>query len=139
MVTQRCHKLLICAVTNLLDYTAGSNKGSVEIGDSFNNPFAIKQTHNADANYTSERVVESVSAGKFTPAWGEPTTVEITYDNGATWSTLTAASDGSFTAASDGKIRYTYDNMIIPQNDLPILNVQVRSIPLLAKARRIAV
>lgn len=46
------------------------------------------------------------------------------------------------TALEDGekiKVAYIYDNVYIPQNDLPILNVKVESIPLIAHARRIAV
>lgn len=38
-----------------------------------------------------------------------------------------------------GKIAYAYDNVIIPQNDLPILNARLQNIALFAKARRIAV
>lgn len=37
------------------------------------------------------------------------------------------------------KVAYSYDNVVIPQNDLPILNAQMKSIPLIARARRIAV
>lgn len=51
-------------------------------------------------------------------------------------------SDGEVPAASltNGcTVAYKYDNVVIPQNDLPILNAKMESIPLIAKARRIAV
>lgn len=38
-----------------------------------------------------------------------------------------------------GKVAYKYDNITVPQNDLPTLKAEIKSIPLLAKARRIAV
>lgn len=34
---------------------------------------------------------------------------------------------------------YVYDNVVIPQNDLPIVNAQIKAIPLIAKARRVAI
>lgn len=38
-----------------------------------------------------------------------------------------------------GRVAYMYDNIIIPQEKLPTLKAEIKSIPLLAKARRIAV
>lgn len=71
---------------------------------------------------------------------------------------MTVADDASVTVGTDGKtlafsngtgtaitstdtvkVAYVYDNIRIPQNDLPIYNAEMKSIPLLAKARRIAV
>lgn len=34
---------------------------------------------------------------------------------------------------------YVYNNVTIPQNDLPIVNAQIKSLPLVAKARRVAI
>lgn len=34
---------------------------------------------------------------------------------------------------------YVYDNVTIPQNDLPIINARIEAIPLIAKARRVAI
>lgn len=36
-------------------------------------------------------------------------------------------------------ITYSYNNVTIPQNDLPILNARIEAMPLIAKARRIAI
>ena len=50
----------------------------------------------------------------------------------------------SFTAAGIVAVtpvfaNYIYDNVVIPQNDLPILNAEMKAIPLIAKPRRIAI
>lgn len=37
------------------------------------------------------------------------------------------------------RIRYAYDNVYIPQNDLPLVNAEMKQIPLVAKARRVAI
>ena len=50
-----------------------------------------------------------------------------------------AAYTTQITVASDTKVAYLYDNVVIPQNDLPTLKAEMKSIPLIAKARRIAV
>ena len=55
--------------------------------------------------------------------------------------TGTAADPYKIASASvvAGKVAYKYDNITVPQNDLPTLKAEIKSIPLLAKARRIAV
>lgn len=42
-------------------------------------------------------------------------------------------------AGTNYELSYVYNNIYIPQNDLPLLNVEMDSIPLIAKARRIAI
>lgn len=58
----------------------------------------------------------------------------IVYGEGAKV-TLTAGIDAN-TAYT---VKYAYNNVVIPQNDLPIINVRMQSMALVAKARRIAV
>jgi hypothetical protein len=43
------------------------------------------------------------------------------------------------TDADSVKVAYIYDNQVIPQQDLPLLNAAMEAIPLVAKARRIAI
>lgn len=55
-----------------------------------------------------------------------------------------ATGEYSFTATGIAAVtpvfaNYIYDNVVIPQNDLPILNAEMKAIPLIAKPRRIAV
>lgn len=151
-----------------INYTAGSNKGNVKQGDIFNNPFMLGDVDGNDpttgvgnghtANYTADKVVESVTSftsGTTKVAWFpvvegsiralDANGSEVSDPAGTAW---TAAADGTITAGSYAtsksatdvaKIAYIYDNVVIPQNDLPVLNAKMESIPLLAKARRIAV
>ena len=141
-----------------INYTAGSKKGDMtnDPADIFNNPFKLGDVKSA--TYTSDRVVETVASftsGTTKVAWYpviagtiralDADGNEVSDPEGTAW---TAAADGTITAgdyasgksASDvAKLAYEYDNIVIPQNDLPILNAKMESIPLLAKARRIAV
>ena len=151
-------------ITNLVQYTAGSNKGETRQGDVFNNPFKLGDV---DVNYTAARVVESFTGADsaVTASWfpvydgpateAKPRITSIVTSGGTA---VAVADDASVTVGADGKtltlsngtgtsigatdtvkVAYVYDNIVIPQNDLPIINAEVKSIPLLAKARRIAV
>ena len=122
-------------------YTAGSNKGQTKQGDVFNDPFRLGKV---DVNYTSQAVVENidVAATSFAPAWtpvvGDKVELRKADDN--TW-VEQALEDGkvAIAAGTYNAARYMYDNVIIPQNDLPIVNAEIASISLIAKARRVAV
>lgn len=133
-----------------VQYTAGSNKGETTQGEVFNDPFRLGKV---DVNYTSERVVETVKVdaqGKATLAWFPiVNTAEVKPEVvGATGVTITVddAQTGAVTLAGTGvqadaefRVRYVYDNVVIPQNDLPILSARMANIALTAKARRIAI
>ena len=69
--------------------------------------------------------------GKYYDAKFIPTSGAATFIN--------AATDGTFNVTGEGKLAYRYDNVVIPQNDLPIVNVEMANIPLVAKARRVAI
>lgn len=129
-------------VITYIEYTAGSNKGQTKQGKLFNSVFALGD---ADKDYTASRVVESVESGEVTLAWtpvvtgafGEGKDVKFIAENGDV-SYLTV-SEGKVTAPGKGKIAYEYDNEVIPQNDLPTFNAHLKTIPLAAKTRRIAI
>ena len=57
----------------------------------------------------------------------------IEYAGATAGVTLTTGITGATT------VTYTYNNVVIPQNDLPVLNAEVKALPLIAKARRIAI
>lgn len=117
-----------------IEYVAGSNKGGVKQGDLFNNPFQIGEMNESRMNYTAAKVVEeAVDAGKtaWTPVDGK---VEKYNAETGEWEEIEVAD-----IAKGDKIRYEYDNVLIPQNDLPILNARTADIPLIAKPRRIAI
>lgn len=137
-----------------VQYTAGSNKGNTKQGDVLNDPFRLGKV---DKDYTSDTVVESFVGDGTTTAfkvmWGpiakdkdDKDSVKVLV-NGAEKAVGTdyTVKDGTITfttapADSDQiRIGYVYDNIVIPQNDLPIVNAEIKSIALVAKARRVAV
>lgn len=128
-----------------VNYTAGSTRnGRVANESSFMSPFAIGDMTEENTGYTSEHVVETVASDATTiaPAWtpvaGDKVEAHKVADG--TWEELTLTG-GSVTvvAGTYDKVRYVYNNVIIPQAQLPTLNAKVESIPLTAKARRIAI
>ena len=119
-----------------IEYVAGSKKGQTENGDLFNNPFRLGDV---DANYTSQAVVENVEAGEFTPAWTPVVDNKVIFVASDGTETPMDLVDGKVTIAEAGRVKYQYDNIVIPQNDLPMLRAEMKAIPLIAKARRIAV
>lgn len=132
--------------------TGGKQKGETAPNTVLNNPFRLGD---AQADYTSSAVVESVetfTSGTTKLAWlpvavkadGKPDVRFLDADGAELNVTgdVQVAADGTVTATVSGtvkKIAYRYDNVVIPQNDLPVLKAEMKSIPLLAKARRIAV
>ena len=132
-----------------IEYSAGSTKGATNAGDVFNSPFKLG---NVDETYTADRVVETVGKGatELTLAWTPVVEDAFTDDAGAAHDVkiITAAGDVKYADVADGKVTglaegdrvaYVYNNVIVPQNDLPMLKAEMKSIPLIAKARRIAV
>lgn len=131
-----------------LKYTYGSNKGEAKQGQVINDPFAL---HKSDVNYTASNVVESFTGADnvkdFTMTWTPVAKVaKVTVNGEAKAKTTDYTVDGNTVkfgtapaAGAEIKVAYVYDNVVIPQNDLPILNAEMASITLTAKARRIAV
>ena len=133
-----------------LKFVKGTNKGESKRGDLVADPFKLG---NVDVNYTSSLVVEEVEAGEDVQLAWAPVFAGGKDEFGRDFSpsivghpeavvTVKDAQKGivSITGAvGEVKIRYAYDNVVIPQNDLPILNAEMANIALVAKARRIAV
>lgn len=130
-------------------YTTGSRKGATAQGTVLNDPFRLG---NVDKDYTSSSVVESFTgdgtATTFTVIWTPVLSIAKVTINGTVADAATYTFDAktgvvTFTTAPANeavvKIAYVYDNVVIPQNDLPIVNAEMASIPLIAKARRVAV
>lgn len=126
-----------------IQYVAGKTKGAVEQGDMFNNPFKLGDV---DESYTSSRVVETAEMkdGQAQLAWYPVLPDSVQCVNPDVAIEVVDAEKGiiSWDSAAFGeslKVRYIYDNIVVPQNDLPTLKAEMKSIPLIAKARRIAV
>ena len=124
-----------------IEYQAGKKKGEVNNGDLFNSPFKLGDVNET---YTSDRVVESFDAQPTKVAW-TPCVVGAVkaFDaSGKAVEGITVKEDGTLKGdelASVRKVAYQYNNIVVPQNDLPMLKAEMKSIPLIAKARRIAV
>lgn len=120
-----------------IEYQYGSNKGSTKQGDLISNPW---QFGNVDVDYTGNRVVEPVEAGEIAFAWTPVEgTVKFCKDGETEYTELTPDGAGKYTAADKGKVAYFYNNEVIPQNDLPMVKAEMKSIALVAKARRVAI
>lgn len=129
-----------------IQYTAGSNKGATQQGDVFNEPFKLGEV---DKNYTSAHVVESfVGTGAVTTfqlAWTPVVSLGKVLVAGVAVEGATVSETGLVTLAvapadkAEVRIAYVYDNVVIPQNDLPVVGARYKSIALEAKARRVAI
>ena len=133
-----------------IEYQFASNKGDVKQGDLISNPWGFGDAHEA---YTASRVVETVGAGvtEITVSW-TPVVTGVFYDKDTdthydakithTDGTVAFANvvDGKVTGVVEGdRVAYAYDNVVIPQNDLPMVKAEMKSVALVAKARRIAI
>ena len=151
-----------------VNYVAGTEKGDIDQGHLFNNPFQLGEVGNAE--YTADRVTETFASGQLTLGWtpvlqgafkdadgnvlgdvkvvSGSTTVFGTFADAdsaqsGTLASMTFVDDtgasATHTFAADDKIYYVYDNIVIPQKKLPTLKAEMKAIQLFAKARRIAV
>lgn len=127
-------------------FCAGVDKGDIAEGDVFNDAFRLGKV---DEKYTSERVVETVGSGaaEVTLAWtpivknafGEGKDVKVMKAAGGE-EFKTADETGKVTGLAEGdRVAYVYDNVVIPQKNLPLLVAKMDAIPLIAHARRIAI
>jgi len=129
-------------------FVAGSNKGGIEIGDEFNSPFALAPMTDERMHYTAQAVVDVIQPdeeGKAFLAWtpiaegfdpalvGAPSGASIEVIDRETGEVKVTGAEGAL------RVKYLYDQVRIPQNDLPIYNVRVERIALEAKPRRIAI
>lgn len=131
-----------------IQFVAGSDKGGVAQGDVFNDPFKLGAMSDDRVGYTAGAVAEQVTVAAdgsatlaWTPIYAGFTPVVVGGGSGVTVEIVDAKAGTVHVTGATGsvKIKYCYDNIVIPQNDLPILNARVQGIALAAKARRIAI
>lgn len=121
-----------------IEYQYATNKGQTKQGDLISNPFGFGKV---DSDFTGSRVVENVdAAGEIVFAWTPVAgSVRFLKDGETEYQDLTADGSGKYQAPAKGKVAYVYDNVVIPQNDLPMIKAEMKNIALVAKARRIAI
>lgn len=131
-----------------IEYQYATNKGATKQGDMISSPFGFG---NVDPDFTSGRVVETVTLsgdGTATLAWApiyagpaEDAKAAVVGVPGATVEVVDAKAGKIKVTGASGevKVRYVYDNSIVPQNDLPMIKAEMKNIALVAKPRRIAI
>ena len=148
---------------NYIQYSFSTKKGDVQPDENGNMPMISNPWGFGDAHvdYTSRKVVEQFegdgSTKEFTVMWnpvfvekdkdGKYLALKVTVDG-------TAVADADITVDSESgkvtlatapaedavvKVAYAYDNVIVPQANLPMVKAEMKSIALVAKARRIAI
>ena len=83
---------------------------------------------------TTDEFGNIIPAGTVIEAGTEVVGGTIDYATGAY-----SFTDAGLTEATAVLCNYCYDNIVIPQNDIPTINAEMKAMPLLAHARRIAV
>lgn len=120
----------------MVQYTAGTSKGDIDQEYVFNEPFRLNSVKNAQ--YTADSVVENLTDSQTKVVWTPVVADSAKFFNAAGEELTggTVAEDGTISNKPVGavKVAYKYDNVVIPQNDLPVLNARMENIPLLAKA-----
>lgn len=147
----------ISGYVTYLRYTAGVTKGGVAEDQLFGSVYRHGEMNEDRANYTSDKVVETIKADAttFTPSWVKASNfVLITTDaeGKVTRTPIEVAKDyngedaitfDAVEGAVSAKISYVYDNVAIPQQTkptaIPTLKAAMDAIDLHAHARRIAV
>ena len=130
-----------------IEYQASTTKGGMTAGTVINDPFRLGAV---DSDFTSERVSETVKVGEdgaVQLAWFpvvNTNEVKAELVGAAEGATIEAvdAEKGQFKvtgATGDVRVRYIYNNVVVPQSNIPSIKAEMKSLPLLAKARRIAV
>lgn len=127
---------------------SGSNKGGIKQGDVFADVFHFGEYSEARTNFTGQLIAEMVALngeGKgflaWTPISAEFAPALVGAPSGASIEVLDAETGEIKVTGASGevKVKYVYDQKVIPQHDLPTISAKVDKIPLEAKPRRIAV
>lgn len=123
-------------------YSTGYDKGETAAGTVLRDVFRMK---NVDSNYTGSAVVESVTLdaqGKATLAWFPIVSAALVDAESGATITITDKATGAITVTGETgtvKVKYVYDNVVIPQSKIPTLVANMDGMELHAKARRIGV
>ena len=119
-----------------IEYSYSASKGATKAGDLISNPFGFGDV---DVNYTGATVVEEAKEDGKT-VWNAHGCFDA---EGKFQEGMVMKADGTVIAIADIKagdnITYVYNNIVVPQGQLPSIKAEMKSIPLVAKARRIAV
>lgn len=149
---------------NYIQFVKGTDKGTSSKGDLVNDPFKLGTV---DVNYTGPIISEThevtsaqATAHSMSLVWSPVVAVSALKVGNAVYTVITegtpvadksalldtttgtltfATADTNFVAGANVAALYSYDNEIVPQNDIPVLNAKMATMPLVAHGRRIAV
>lgn len=150
-----------------IEYQYASNKGTTKQGDLISSPFGFGNVDaNYTGARVVEEFTGTTGTASWFPVFTytgtDPEQLKavprITAIVTAAGVAVDVAEDAAVTVGEDGKtltlsngtgtaiqptdkvkVAYVYDNVVIPQNDLPMIKAEMKSVALVAKARRIAV
>lgn len=129
-----------------LKFTAGSNKGGITQKTVFNDPFALAPMTDERIDYTSRFVSDIliVREGSAKLAWTPVVKGSVELVDAESGVAIESVNEETGEITFSGspslvKVKYIYDNVRIPQDDLPIYNAHMEGIGLEAHARRIAI
>lgn len=128
-----------------LKFVAGVAKGGVVENQEFNTAFKLGTMDENRVNYTGNDIVETVKGSETNVsalAFGDKLIAGSLYANNGTdgaWEAVTVGTDGAITLTGATKVKYQYDNVVIPQSKIPTIKAAFDTINLVAKARRIAI
>ena len=109
-----------------------ANKQGERDDNLISNPFGFGKV---DTDFTSAKVVETIAEGQTELAWAPVVKGSVEKFVDGAWTKV----EGEYTPVAGDKVRYEYDNVVVPQNNIPMIKAEMKSISLVAKARRIAV
>lgn len=127
---------------------AGSNKGEIKQGEVFADVFHLGEMNEGRMNYTGNLQAEIVkldAEGIGYLAWCPISEafapVIVGGESGVSVEVLDAEAGKIKVEGAEGevKVKYVYDQIPVPQKDLPTINAKVQSIALEAKPRRVAI
>ena len=125
-------------------YVYGADKGDVKADTQFADPWSLEKLDENTVQYTGTPVVELVAADseEFSPAWtpvvGNKVTA-IEKEGGKEYEFELVDGKLPITAGRFSKIKYAYDNEVVPAVDVPSIHVKTAHIALMAKSRRIGI
>lgn len=131
-----------------IEFVAGDAKNGVKAGELFNNPFALGKMTQERVGYTAGGIAEEVEVGEggicqlsWKPLYEGFKPELVGAESGASVEIVDAhAGTVKVTGASGNvKIKYVWNEIEIPQPNLPHLKARISSMTLEAKPRRIAI
>ena len=124
-------------------YVYGADKGDVKADTQFADPWSLEKLDEASSQYTGTPVVETIGAEEtsFKPAWTPVVGNAVTFIDKDGKEEPKELVEGEITidAGKYVKVKYAYDNEVVPAVDVPSIHVKTAHIALMAKSRRIGI